>query len=63
MDPGLCRNCKHSNEIRTDRGSVFLMCKRGLSEPEFPKYPRLPVLHCLGFEQKTAQNTGSGPSV
>ena len=23
---------------------------RGLAEPEFPKYPRLPVKSCRGFE-------------
>jgi len=37
-------------EIRSDRGSVFIMCMRSFKEPEYLKYPRLPVLRCQGFE-------------
>jgi hypothetical protein len=51
---GLCARCSHSKEIRSDRGSVFFMCLRSFSEPEYPKYPRLPVLRCAGFEEKSA---------
>jgi hypothetical protein len=40
----------HQREIRTDRGTVYVMCTRALNEPEYPKYPRLPVLQCKGFE-------------
>jgi hypothetical protein len=47
---GLCDKCVWRNEIRTDRGSVFIMCRRGLQDPAWPKYPRLPVLRCAGFE-------------
>lgn len=40
--------------IRSGRGSVFLMCERGLrKEPGFLKYPRLPVLTCRGHESTT----------
>jgi hypothetical protein len=52
---GLCDTCAHKKEIRSDRGSVFVMCLRGLRDDRdaaiFPKYPRLPVLHCRGFER------------
>jgi len=50
-DQGLCAQCRHRKEIRSDRGSVFLMCMRSFREPEYPKYPRLPVLRCAGFEE------------
>jgi len=56
-DSGLCAQCVHSKEIRTDRGSAFTMCLRSFSEPQYPKYPRLPVLTCAGFEAETI----SGP--
>jgi hypothetical protein len=49
--PGLCPRCVHMREIRSDRGSVFIMCTRSFTEPEYPKYPRLPVLRCQGFEE------------
>jgi hypothetical protein len=48
---GLCALCIHRKEIRSDRGSVFIMCLRSFHEPEYPKYPRLPVLRCAGFEE------------
>ncbi len=48
---GLCGRCIHRKEIRSDRGSVFTMCMRSFQEPEYPKYPRLPVLQCPGFEE------------
>jgi hypothetical protein len=48
---GLCAKCVHRKEIRSDRGSVFVMCLRSFKEPEFPKYPRLPVLQCPGYER------------
>jgi hypothetical protein len=48
---GLCAGCIHRKEIRSDRGSVFIMCLRSFNQPEYTKYPRLPVLGCAGFEQ------------
>jgi hypothetical protein len=50
VNPGLCARCRHKKEIRSDRGSLFLMCMRSFREPEYPKYPALPVLRCAGFE-------------
>jgi len=52
-DSGLCATCAHQKEIRSDRGSVFVMCLRGLTDPAWPKYPRLPVLRCSGYEPDT----------
>ena len=47
---GLCSKCRHSRQIRSDRGSVFYLCQRSLTDAAFPKYPRLPVIRCSGFE-------------
>jgi len=38
----LCRRCAHLREVRSGRGSVFLMCQ----EPTLPKYPAQPVRQC-----------------
>ena len=51
---GLCDLCARRREIRTDRGSVFTLCERGLTDPAWPKYPRLPVHLCGGFEPHQA---------
>jgi hypothetical protein len=51
-DPGLCGGCTHSVIVRSDRGSIFYRCKLAESDARFPKYPRLPVLACDGFEKR-----------
>ncbi len=49
---GLCDSCRHQRVVGNTRGSVFSLCERSRSEPEFPRYPRLPVLRCSGFEPR-----------
>ena len=49
---GLCDRCRHQQRVPNTRGSVFSLCRRSRDEPErFPRYPRLPVLRCRGFER------------
>ncbi len=48
--PGLCGQCRHVRAVASGRGSVFFRCGRHDEDPAFPKYPRLPVLRCAGFE-------------
>jgi hypothetical protein len=47
---GLCATCQHVRVIRSDRGSLFYLCELSASDPRFPKYPRLPVLSCSGYQ-------------
>jgi len=47
---GLCAACIHARRVESVRGSVFLLCERSRDDPRFPRYPRLPVLACAGFE-------------
>ena len=47
---GLCARCKHVRIIRSDRGSIFYLCRRNATDPAYPQYPRLPVLICRGYE-------------
>ena len=46
----LCELCRHVRRIQTAKGSVFLLCRRSESQPQFPKYPPQPVVDCRGFE-------------
>jgi hypothetical protein len=48
---GLCATCRHVKKNRSDRGSVFYYCRKSETDPAFPKYPRLPVRTCPGYEQ------------
>ena len=53
---GLCDSCTHQKLIRTGRGSVFSMCLRSRTDPRFPKYPRIPVERCPGYEEKVSES-------
>jgi hypothetical protein len=41
--------------VPNTRGSVFSLCERSRVEKEYPRYPRLPVLECAGYESKVAR--------
>jgi hypothetical protein len=47
---GLCTRCIHARSVESKRGSVFWLCERSSFDDRFTKYPRLPVLRCVGFE-------------
>jgi hypothetical protein len=46
---GLCASCEHMRQVESDRGSMLSRCALADSDPRFPKYPRLPVLQCVGY--------------
>ena len=48
---GLCSDCLHARRLESARGSVFLLCNLSLTDPRFPKYPRLPVFACDGHRR------------
>jgi hypothetical protein len=47
--PGLCERCTHVQVVESARGSRFYLCRLSFTDPEFPRYPRLPVIVCRGF--------------
>jgi hypothetical protein len=58
---GLCDSCRHRRLIRNTRGSVFSLCERSRTEPErYPRYPRLPVVRCDGYERRDPTEAGAG---
>jgi len=52
MDAGLCDTCRHQKLIKSGRGSLFSMCLRSKTDQDFPKYPRIPVRECAGYERR-----------
>jgi hypothetical protein len=52
LGAGLCADCVHAERIETSKGSIFLQCQLSFTDPDFAKYPRLPVLVCKGYVQK-----------
>jgi len=57
MDAGLCATCQHQQIVRNTRGSTFSLCRRSKTQPEYPRYPRLPVVDCRGWEARRASSS------
>jgi hypothetical protein len=53
VNAGLCDTCVHQQIVRTTRGSSFSLCRRSKTDPAFPRYPRIPVSACPGYERAT----------
>jgi hypothetical protein len=51
--PGLCGQCRHRLVNETRRGPAYLRCGRASWDERLPRYPRLPVERCVGYEQET----------
>jgi len=54
---GLCAACAHVRVITSDKGSTFYLCLLSATNPRFPKYPRLPVLRCSGYQPRQAETS------
>jgi hypothetical protein len=52
---GLCADCIHAHTITSDKGSSFVQCRLSFTDARFPKYPRLPVLRCAGYQKTSEQ--------
>jgi hypothetical protein len=49
---GLCDACEHQQLVRNTRGSTFSLCRLSREDAAYPRYPRLPVLACEGYEPR-----------
>jgi propionyl-CoA synthetase len=52
--PGLCGSCVYAKLNETNRGTAYLRCTRAGWDARLPRYPRLPVIECPGFEERDA---------
>ena len=52
---GLCDSCLHQRVVRNTRGSSFSLCERSRTDPAYPRYPRIPVAECPGWERRPAE--------
>ena len=48
---GLCETCRHARVVAS-RSSLFLRCGKAEADPSFPRYPRLPVAVCGGWQPR-----------
>jgi hypothetical protein len=53
---GLCDSCTQQKIVKSGRGSVFSMCLRHRTDDRFPKYPRIPVERCPGYEKRLSES-------
>jgi hypothetical protein len=53
---GLCVRCRFGRAQPSPRtGHRFWRCGRSDTEPEFPRYPRLPLIECSGFTKPESE--------
>jgi hypothetical protein len=52
LTKGLCTTCVHVRVVESSHSFRFLLCGLSQTDPRFPKYPRLPVLSCSGYQKK-----------
>jgi hypothetical protein len=48
---GLCASCRFARRVHSAKGSEFILCGRSESDPAYPRYPRLPVERCAGYDR------------
>lgn len=48
---GICLHCLRLRIVVSRTGSRFYLCERSRTDPAYPKYPRLPVRRCEGYER------------
>lgn len=62
LDPaiGLCSTCRHGREIVSGKGSKFLLCEFSQVNPEYRRYPQLPVCACAAHEPRELPAGESG---
>jgi hypothetical protein len=58
---GLCSACAHQRLVGNTRGSRFSLCGLARADARFPKYPRMPVLRCDGFDRREIQDDSAAP--
>jgi hypothetical protein len=51
---GLCATCRHRRLVVSDKGARFVFCELSKRDARFPKYPRLPMVRCEGFDRAEA---------
>ncbi len=59
---GLCDSCLHQRLVPNTRGSVFSLCERSRTDRTYPRYPRVPVGRCPGYERRGAGGQAEGES-
>lgn len=47
---GLCDHCANARTLKNRKGSTFILCQLHRTDPDFDRYPVLPVLQCRGYE-------------
>jgi hypothetical protein len=55
---GLCTDCHSVRVLVTGKGSRFFYCLRSEVDAHYPRYPRVPVQQCAGYESKSKVPVG-----
>ena len=53
---GLCARCRHARDVTSARGSRFVLCGWSAVEPQYPRYPPLPVIACRAYTPRESDD-------
>ncbi len=56
---GLCGSCRYRREVIGRQGAMYVLCRRAESDSNYPKYPRVPMLRCAGYEEREREEPES----
>jgi hypothetical protein len=48
---GLCESCRHARRVVSAKNQSFWLCRLSERDAQFPKYPKLPVVSCEGYQR------------
>jgi hypothetical protein len=58
---GLCTTCRFVRLVPSLRNAIYYRCGRSDEDPAYPRFPRLPVVSCAGYQQRPTDAIGGTP--
>jgi hypothetical protein len=55
---GLCARCEFGRLFRSGHDVTFVSCERSRTDPDYPRFPTIPMVRCPGF-QASGEDPGS----
>ncbi len=55
---GLCAQCRWAARVPTDKARCYWRCRRSEVDTRYPRYPRLPMVVCAGYQPHEDEPSG-----
>jgi hypothetical protein len=61
-DVGLCATCRFVRLVPSVRNATYYRCGRSDDDQSYPRFPRLPVVSCAGYERRAIEASADNPA-